>query len=145
MVHSKTNLTFVSKAPFAESLPTTASSGMTFGAKSHREGGGGFVGNSAIPICPGQLFNKWPQEPSSRVTTVCAIKLSRFSRWAIASAVQKKNRHKDLQKDLFLFRKVNLRALCKQKSVVKYTDNYLSIYSESKVTSRSRQRLSIVE
>ncbi len=32
-----------------------------------------------------------------------------------------------------------------KKDVVEYTDNYLSLHSESKVTSRSRQRLSIVE
>jgi hypothetical protein len=43
---------------------------MTFGAKSH---GGGFVGISTIPICPGQLINNWPQGLSSRVQRVKTV------------------------------------------------------------------------
>jgi hypothetical protein len=39
------------------------------------------VGISAIPICPGQLINNWPQGPSSRVQRVKTIHVVKPSSW----------------------------------------------------------------
>jgi hypothetical protein len=84
-----------------------------------------FVGISTIPICPGQLINNWPQGPSSRGQRVRTIHVIKQSSWTkLRLECKRRTKGEDLEKDLFITEKVNLRDAKRKKCMVEYTDNY---------------------